>query len=244
MSGGNPRQGGGILMTKIMVLAVFLFVGRAFAAPTGWKTESAPVSERPSITKTFPNLADLTFKEPKSDFYLGFGVGPVGAVHGRTMFEVDFFQVHWIRDYWDIEILNASYGITMAQPSYLESRHFTFRASPKIRFFKMISIGPLFGYEFVSFPQINTKILKAPWSTPNYEPFSSKGPIYGVALSETFPVWTDYILKLNEIYYQETYSADKTTDGWDYLYEKRELRDDRSSVGADTVFMVEVSLLF
>jgi hypothetical protein len=198
----------------------------------------------PSITETMPHLIDLTFKEPKSSFYVGFGLTPVAVLRGRMLYGINFFQLHWIRDMWDIEILNASYGIANAQPVYLSSRHFMFRSSPKIRFFKMMSIGPVFGYEFVSFPEVDAKIYKAPWQTPNFEPFSSKGPIYGVMVSQTFSIWTDYILKVNEAFIKQTYSTDKTDEGWEYLYDKREIRNNKSALEADTVMMLEFSLLF
>lgn len=221
---------------KKLILALIVVVSSLGSAKT--------LTGAPSITETYPHLADLTFKEPRSNFYLGFGLAPIGVLHGRTMFAINFFQLHWIRDYWDVEIMNASYGVTLAQPSYLESRHFQFRFSPKMRFFKMLSVGPLFGYEFVSFPGINTKIFKAPYGSQNYEPFSSKGPMYGAMLSETFTIWTDYILKLNQAYIFQTYSTQKTEDGWDYLYEKREIRTDKSSIEADTIILFELSLLF
>ena len=221
-------------MTKLILALTFTCVLANAKTLTG----------APSITETFPHLEMQAFKEPKSDFYLGFGLSPIAVMKGRTMFSLDFFQLHWIRDIWDIEILSASYGVTLAQPNYLESRHFQFRMSPKLRFFKMLSIGPLFGYEFVSFPNIQSKIFKAPYASPNWEPFSSKGIIYGAILSETFTIWSDYILKLNQAYIFQSYSTQKTDDDWDYLYEKREIRENKSAIEADTIIMLEVSLLF
>jgi len=226
-------------MKLLLMLLLLIQVSRAQsdAPPPG-------ISGPPSIVETFPHLKDLTFKEPRSDFYLGFGITPVGVLKGRMLFGIDFFQIHWIRDFWDIEILNASYGISNGQPSYLSSRHFTFRSSPKIRFFKMFSVGPILGYEFVSFPEINSRLIKAPWTTPNWEPFSSKGIIYGVGLSQTFNIWGDYILKFNESYIKQTYSTEKTEDEWDYLYEERAIRNDKSGIDADTVMSIGISLLF
>ncbi len=204
---------------------------------------NAPSAQAVSIVESYPNLKELTFKEPKSNFYLGFGFTPIGSTHGRTLFGINFFQLHWIRDYWDMELFSATYGMTNGQPAYLESRHFLFRTSPKIRFFKMLSVGPLLGYEYVSFPEINSHLFKVPWATP-VEPFSSKGLIYGLMFSETLPVWNDYILKLNQVIMKQTYSTEKTTDNWDYLFDRREVRNDKSAIEADTVLMIEISLLF
>jgi len=196
-----------------------------------------------SIVETYPDLKEQLFKEPKSAYYLGFGLTPLGTVKSRFIFAANFFQVHWIRDRYDIEILNASYAVTTAQPSYVQYDSFTFRTSPKYKVLQNFSVGPLLGYEFVSYPQINARLYKNGYSSPS-EPFSSKGVIYGVMVSENITYKENYFIKLNQVLYNETYSTEKTDQDWLYLYDRSELRKDKTDLENGTVFLFEVSLLF
>lgn len=201
------------------------------------------LSAEPAFIETYPHLKDYIFEEPKSDFYIGFGAAPVGAIKNRMLFTANFFQVHWIRKPWDIEILSASYGFTTAEPSYVKSRHFIFRTAPKFNVYKFFSVGPMLGYELVSFPEISARLYKNSFASPT-EPFSTRGIIYGVMVSENFELKNNYIFKLNQVFYKQTYSTERTDEDWLFLYDRRELRLDTTPIQAETVFMLEASLLF
>lgn len=196
-----------------------------------------------TITETYPHLKDYTFKEPKSPYYLGFGITPIGTVKNRFMFAANFFQVHWVKDRYDLELFNASYGFTNAQPSSIQSTHFTFRTAPKYKVLQSFSVGPILGYEFVSYPQINARLYANGLSTPS-EPFSSRGFIYGAMVSENLDYKQDYILKLNQVIYNQTYSTEKTDLNWLYLYDRTDLRRDKTNIESGLVILFELSLLF
>ena len=196
-----------------------------------------------SFLQSFPNLRKYVYKPPSSGFYLGLGVSPVGILRDRFVFSADFFSVHYIDHNWDWELLNASYGVTRAQPSELGSTSFIFRSTIKFRVTRVISGGPLIGYEYISFPQVGSRIYRSPYATPD-EPFSSEGPIYGGMVSETYRLKKNYLLQISEIAFQETYSVTKTAQNWNYLYDDPILNANPQLIGASTVTMIEVSFLY
>lgn len=197
-----------------------------------------------SFLDTFPALKNYVYEEPASGFYLGLGLSPIGLLRNQFMFTGNFFELHWIKDNYDIEILNAAYSSTRGQSSEFQSTHFTFRAAPKYKFFGPISAGPLVGYELVSFPGVGARIYRAPYIEPNSEPFSSRGWIYGGEISETFTYGKGYILKFNELFYQETYSVTSTIDGWDYRFDDQTVQNDRTNIAPGFVIMFEGNLLY
>lgn len=189
-------------------------------------------------------MKNYVYEEPPTGFFLGLGASPLGILHDRMMFTGNFFELHWIKDRYDIEIINAAYSFTKAQTSEFQSTHFTFRASPKYRFFGVISIGPLIGYELVSFPDVGARIFRAPYIQPQSEPFSSRGWIYGVEVAQTFHYGKNNLFKITEAAYQQTYSATSTDHGWTYRFDDSALQDDTSKIAAGTVLLVEFSFLF
>jgi hypothetical protein len=196
-----------------------------------------------SILETHAHLKDYLFEEPKSNFYLGFGLTPVGLLRGRMLFAANFFQLHWLSGMWDLELLNASFGFTSTQQTTLQSNHFVFRTAPKVKLFKLISLGPVLGYEFVSFPEVKSRLFKNQFATPT-EPFSSGGVIYGFMASETFTYKDDYLIKVNQLVFKQNYSTEKTLEEWYYLYDRADLRADKTPIEGDLVFMIEIALLF
>jgi hypothetical protein len=203
----------------------------------------APPADQ-SFLGLYPQLKNYVYEEPPSGFFLGLGASPVGLLHNRMMFTGNFFELHWIKDRYDIEILNAAYSITKAQTSEFASTAFTFRAAPKYRFFGNISGGPLLGYELVSFPDVGAKIYRSPYIQPQSEPFSSRGWIYGLEFSETWNWSKGTLFKITEVFYQQTYSATTTDHGWTYRFDDANLQNDQSDIGPSTVMMVEFSFLF
>jgi hypothetical protein len=195
------------------------------------------------ILDSTPDLKQFLFKEPDSNFYFGFGVSPLSIMNSRFGFELDVFQLHYINSMVDIELFDAAFGIGLGNSDLSNSRTFTLRAAPKYRLGKFLSIGPMVGYEFVSFPSVESRIYKNNYFTP-FEPFSGWGFIYGGAASETFSFGKDYIFKINEYVYQETYSTTSAGNGWAYNYQDSGIAASQAPIAPSTVFMIEFSLLY
>jgi len=250
-------------MKKLGLAFMFIFIlgFRAFAAPvapptptptaapTPAPTSSTPQAPSPSTTleqsflEKYPHLKQNLYKEPSSNIYLGFSAGLVGVLSNRMLFTANVFQIHYLTHFWDNEILSISYGVTTGNPTYIQSSHFIFRTIPKYRINRMLSLGPLLGYEFVSFPQI-TGVLEYKGLATEPEPFSSSGVIYGVGVSENIDTDKSYKIKINQLIYQQTYSTDSAGYGWSYLYDLKALRNDTGPIKAGTVFLLEVGMLF
>jgi len=230
-----------------MIVALLLIVGLA-STPSRADTSSVPVAGPPSnsapFLETFPQLKDYLYEEPHSGFYLGHGGSPIGLIGSTYMFTVDIFGLHWIKDRYDIEGINISYGLGRGSSSEFTSQRFTFRAAPKYRVLGPISIGPLIGYELVTFPDVDARIFRGGFIEPNSEPFSGRGWIYGIAASQTFPYNKKYLFKLDESIYKENYSTKTTSEGWSYIYDDPKVQLDNSQIAAGTVMMIEASFLY
>jgi hypothetical protein len=193
--------------------------------------------------ETYSNLKKHVFNEPASSFYLGFGVSPVSIMKDRFYVGANFFQVHRITPQWDVEVFSASYGSSQSQLEQARSNNFTFRTIPKFRILPFMSCGIVAGLELISFPLVDVKLLKQPYTTEN-QPFSTHGFIYGIAFSETFDYLDSYKIKINQIFYKQTYSIDKTAEGWSYYFVDRSIREAADVVEPSQVFMLEFSLLY
>lgn len=203
--------------------------------------EVAPLEQ--TFLEKYPHLKNNLFAEPNSNLYLGFSIGLLGVLKDRMFFSANFFQVHYVSSFWDYEVFSASYGTTTANPSYVQSNHFIFRTIPKFRINDWLSLGPLLGYEFVSFPQIKAVLYDGTYQTKS-EPFSSAGMIFGVGASQNFTTEAGTKLRLNEVVYKETYSTKDAGRGWAYLFDDRDLRDDSTPIDAGVMFMVELGMMF
>ena len=255
-SGVSPVRISRIFIAPILALIVN-YAGTAnasdtSAAPTPGAPEAgtlpgsatAEAQAASPFLNAFPQLKPYVYEEPPSGFYLGVGLSPVGLLKDRFMLTLDMFQLHWMNDKWDVEILNAAYSVTRAQSSAVQSTQFTARSTVKYRFFKNFSVGPLVGYEFVSFPNITAQLQKGNLFSPS-EPFSSRGWIYGGMLTETFKMGGgSYLLQINELAYKQTYSTSQTAEGWNYYYNDATIRNDPSQIQAGFVMMIEASFLY
>ncbi len=83
----------------------------------------------------FPNLKKFVFKEPTPSLYIGLGLSPISLMESKIFFTVNLYQLHYIKDNIDWEIISASYGRTLTQNPLAASNHFTFRTIPKYRVF-------------------------------------------------------------------------------------------------------------
>ena len=158
---------------------------------------------------------------------------------------VNIFEFLWGSDLWDIEIFKAQVGFGIAKENYTGSKHFTLRASPRIKILKYLSVGPVVGYEFISFPDVSVRLNEGNLFTP-FEPFSSRGMIYGVSFAETIQVEANYQFTLQQTIYRQTYSTTKSNDGWTYFYERDEIQDDplHALIEPSIVFLLGASLTF
>lgn len=221
-------------MKKMASLLLFLMPVLCLAQPS-------PRDD--AFLKTYPHLKQYVYEEPKSNFYLGMGLSPVGLLRDRFMFAASLFEVHWIESNWDIEMLNATYGFTRAQASNLQSTHFTLYTLPKYRIFGSFSVGPMLGYESVTFPGVSSELYNNGLNTKP-QPFSSRGFIYGVGASQNIGLNGGYLMKVSEVIYKETYSTEHTPQNWRYIYMDKSVQADRTKIGAATVMMVNVSFLY
>lgn len=204
----------------------------------------ATVQASPFLEK-YPELKSFVFVEPRTHFLFGFGVSPVSVHENRISFSGNIFQVHWIKEPFDLELFSASVGVSTGRNEYSGLRHFTFRMAPKLNIFQHLSVGPIGGYEFVSFPDVQVRLMKAGLFTP-VEPFSSRGWIYGVMASQVFELGEGYLLRINESMYKQTYSTRMTSYDWEYVYIDPDIQNDSEhrTVKPSLVFSLEVSLLY
>jgi hypothetical protein len=193
--------------------------------------------------KQYPHLQDNLYKEPESHLFLGLSAGVLGFVSNRLIFSANFFQVHYITQRWDSEIFSIAYASTTAHPSGIKSNHFIFRTIPKYRITRIISAGPLLGYEFINFPSVSA-VLEQNSQVTRPEPFSTSGVIYGAAVAETFKLESGTTFRVTEVGYQENYSNTSAGQGWNYLYSSTSLRTNPSPLAAGLVLQVEVGILF
>lgn len=107
----------------------------------------------------------------------------------------------------------------------------------------MLSFGPLFGYEYVSFPNVTAVLFQNSKQTQS-EPFSTYGMIYGGALAQTFNLEGGSKLRLTEIAYQENYSVTAAGGGWTYKFNDSGLRSNSAPLAGGLLFTVEVGVLF
>lgn len=232
------------MIIRIILLMSFILTGTEFAfAETPAVPTPAPSSSELSFIDRYPHLKQNLATEPEANFYLGLSIGALGVLKNRLLFSANFFQLHYITDYWDTEMLSISFAATTGTPDYIQSKHFTFRSIPKYRISKMISVGPLFGYEFVSFPQVSAVLYDDGFQTKT-EPFSSAGLIYGLGVSENFETEKGHKIKVNQVVYQQKYSTEHAGHGWSYLFDLKTLRTDPAPIQAGVLFLLEVGVLF
>lgn len=200
-----------------------------------------------SFLEEFADLKKLTPPEPRSSFYFAFGLSPVAISQNSTSVMFDAFELHWLSRFVDFELLSGSVGFSLiADTDFAASRRFLARSSPKLRVLEFLSVGPLVGYEFVTFPNVPTRLTQGGLQTPYAEPFSSSGVLYGMQVSETFHYGDSYLIKVSQSFYKQTYSTTKTSNGWNYQFDIPALAadPDRKAIRASYVIMMDVSLLF
>jgi hypothetical protein len=188
----------------------------------------------------YPALEQLTYKEPASGIYFGIGVSPFVIVGSKFGAGLSAFQFHYMNNWLDWEVLNGGFQFAFGSNASARSNFFNLRSAPKWRISKMLSVGPLVGYEVVSFSNVSVTLQHGGKETP-VEPFSSRGFTYGVAACENFTLANGSVLKIGQIFYQETYPTKKTSDGWAYDYKTT---DGDKAVKANYVLALEASYLF
>lgn len=197
-----------------------------------------------SFAKEYPKLQNYTFDEPKSNVRIGFGISPFGIMRDQMSFSANLFQFHWVTPWLDWEVFSVSFAMTLGGDDTSKSRDFVFRTVPKYRINDTFSMGPLLGYEFVSFPDLQSQIYNGTLATPQ-ESFSSRGFVYGGVLSETFPLTQDLSFKMNQVVYRQTYSTTNAPDnGWVYKYANSALNQNQGPINPGTVFLLEFSILY
>jgi len=204
------------------------------------------------LIQDYPELKKFLYVPPKAPIYIGLGASPISLMGSKLYFSFNLFQVHYLSDYWDIEIFSASIGQAKSDKGFANSRHFTARTSPKFVFFHIfdtgrVSVGPLFGMEYVTFPSIEVKKCRNNICTRDYEELTNSGYIIGGELSQTFTLRKDRRFKVTEVFYKQKYIVDKSERGWNYQPEDPDVfgvSENKKELEASTVFMIEFSYLF
>ncbi len=200
------------------------------------KGERHPVARRDYLTCSFvfetrsqadflsdsPKLSELTFKEPESPLRLGLGITPVGIMKDKTYLGASLIQAHWFSSWLDWEIGSIWIGFSNARNTYADSRSLMARTSPKLRILENLSLGPVGGYELVTFPDAHRKIFKGRFFTPE-EPFSSRGWVYGGMLSLTFKA-AGGVMRVSPLYLVRTYPYKSLSAGWQNYFTNPELQ--------------------
>jgi hypothetical protein len=196
------------------------------------------------ITDEYPHLKQYVYAEDETPIHFGFGLSPLRIMKNSAGVALSVFQVHYTSSWLDWEIFNASFGTSFSGDATSKVNSYTFHMVPKLRLSEAVSIGILGGYEFVNFSDVTARLYKGNDFTPE-EPFSSGGVIYGLALSETYPIGKKgLLLKIQQLAYKQNYKTAGTSRGWNYDFTDNLLDEDASSISPGYVFRLEFSLLY
>lgn len=218
------------------IFTVFLFLFSLLA--------NAQTNKSTLFLEEFPHLKKDLYEEPDNRLRFGFGLIPVQFMKNKAGVGVNIIQIHWMPRFIDWEVLGVSYSATVSGEPVSQINLFTFKTSPKIKITENISIGPVFGQEFVSFPLIKARLYKEVLFTPE-EAFSTRGPLFGLVLSETFKLGEKYMIKVNQMAYRQNYKTDGTNSGWKYYYTSDEaLNKSQKPISPGIVFLMDVSFIF
>jgi hypothetical protein len=235
------------LTLRALATAILLLGQAVLPAHAAFAAESVvgpPLPDSPFLER-FPNLKPLLLTDPETRLHIGFGATPLSFMPGKVAVGISALQVHYIDDSLDWEIFNASVDLAVGGGQG-SSRHFVFRTAPKYRIFQAVSVGPLAGYEYVTYPNILAEISKGGFVS-NPEPFSAQGLIFGGQVCESLPLKESRIFRVTETVYRQTYTIDKPTAdsfGVRFVDPALELDPEKAVVKAGTIFQIEFSLLF
>lgn len=198
---------------------------------------------RAEFLEDFPQLNELVFKEPVSPIRLGASVVPIGIMKDKTFLGFSPLQAHWKSGWLDWEIASCWIGISNARNKYADSRSFFARTVPKFRILESLSIGPVVGYELITYPEIGSKIYKGRWFTPA-EPFSSRGVAYGGMISLSFPMGKQ-TLRISPMYLARTYPYKSLKNGWAYIYTHPEVQTDAAveELAPESLIAIEIGIM-
>jgi hypothetical protein len=224
---------------------VFAFAQPCLGEEAKSKTEAKPPEPTSAFLEAHPQLKGLLFRDPVSPILVGFGASPLSFFPNRMAVSASVAQIHWLTSYLDWELLNATIGLSLGSGER-STRQFAVRTAPKFRVFDHLSLGVLGGYEYVTFPEVQSQIALGNKAT-HPGPFSTGGWIYGVLAAETFPWGASRYFRVTEAIYQQSYGIiPSTADQWGdrFLDPQIEGDPDKEVLKAGTVFAIEFSVLF
>ena len=210
---------------------------------------SSSIEAEGSFMEEFPDLEKHLYQEEPTNIYFGIGLSPIGLQQNNSLiFSVELFQLHFINEWIDWELISFGIGKNSGSRQFAESVNYIIRMTPKWRVLSFLSVGVLVGYEFVSFPNLDVKLSKIDQETRSKEStklehFSEGGLILGVSISELYS-WNEgkNFIKLNQQFYWQTYPTDVNSRGWEYDFTNEEFAADEIEAGF--VFVLEIALLF
>src|SRR5205085_1831260 len=113
----------------------------------------------------YPDLRKYLAEEPSSPYLFGFGLSPITFVASKIAVSISVLQIHRVTERWDWEVLDGSLAFALSGENASASRHFSLWTAPKYRVFSRVSVGLLGGYEYVSFPDILSRLEKSGLAT-------------------------------------------------------------------------------
>jgi hypothetical protein len=204
----------------------------------------------------YPSLKKFLFKPPESNFRFGVGMAPLGLMGSKFLFSLSLFQLHYMTDRWDFEVISASIGKAFSNNEFANTTSFSLKSSPRVKLFSffetgVFSIGPLLGMEVVRFDDVEVTIKKNIGgnnfiTTTNPVNLSTFGFIYGVSLSQTFKLKSGNQFKVNEVFYSQNYDISKTRFDWEYNFQDQTVTDPENiqELEKSSVFMIEFSYIY
>lgn len=216
------------------------------APPAGAEPEIRLFEKHPALNK-------YLFEESPSRFTVGFGVTPVSLMKDKFYFGLNVFQVHWMSESVDWQILSAGVGFGFAQTGEARSRHASLRTAPMLRLMDFLSVGPVLGYEVLVFPNLQAKLRQDIAVLPlqsEPEPFSTHGIVLGVMASQRLPLEDGRTVRFSQILARQSYFTNRARrEGWVYNFApgnatSPDFREAPDSIRPSLTLTLEVSLLF
>lgn len=197
----------------------------------------------------YSNLKKFLDKPIISNYHIGFGVSPFGLIGEKSFYTISLFQLHYISGSFDFNIISADFGVIESGNSLAKAKNFTIKTSPKYVLAELfenttLSLGPLFGVEFIKFDNVKTQLRKGSAVTVS-DNLSAYAAIWGAMLEQTV-TFTNYKIKISQTYYRQNYSITDANNGWYHFYEnvEAESEENQKVMQANDVFLLSLSMIF
>jgi hypothetical protein len=197
-----------------------------------------------SFLETYPHLAPLMRSDFVSQLHLSASLSPFRTVGSKVGFGIAPVALHYRNGWLDLELFQLSLGFYFLGGESI-SNHVTFqiRTAPKIQLSSSVSLGPLVGFEYMTFNAVKARIFKNNLYS-ELEPYSVSGFIWGGLICERFLLKESLWLQIQQTVYVQKFNPNSSYYGWAYDFEQNTLNQDASILQPKLVFLIEVGLFF